>query len=148
MAVAIEYARTRDDAEDIVQDAFRRVYEALDRFETTRSFRPWFFTILRNTARNAAKKERRMETDPPPAAVGPFEDARRAELRRSIVMAMDQLSPMQARCFRLCVIEGLTSAEASLALGVSESTVRVHVFHARRALQRMLEAWRGEVSSE
>jgi DNA-directed RNA polymerase specialized sigma24 family protein len=43
------------------------------------------------------------------------------------------------------VVEGLTSAEAASATGVAESTVRVHIFKARRALQELLERWRDEV---
>jgi DNA-directed RNA polymerase specialized sigma24 family protein len=43
------------------------------------------------------------------------------------------------------VVEGLSSAEAASAAGVAESTVRVHVFKARQALQELLEAWRDEL---
>src|SRR6266511_5113144 len=56
LAVAWEFTDTLDDAEDLVQEAFRRVVDALHRFEASRPFAPWFFTILRNVARNAAGK--------------------------------------------------------------------------------------------
>ncbi len=42
LAVAWEYAPTRDDAEDLVQDAFHRALRSLDRFDEKRPFRPWF----------------------------------------------------------------------------------------------------------
>jgi DNA-directed RNA polymerase specialized sigma24 family protein len=58
---------------------------------------------------------------------------------------MDRLPPMQKTCFRLCLVEGLTSGETANALGVAESTVRVHVFKARQTMQRLLSAWRDEV---
>jgi DNA-directed RNA polymerase specialized sigma24 family protein len=58
MAAALEYAGTRENAEDIVQDTFRRLLENLDRYDPERPFEPWFFTILRNTARNAARHRR------------------------------------------------------------------------------------------
>src|SRR5262245_8875088 len=78
MAVALEYADNRADAEDIVQETFRRVLANLARFDPRRSFEPWFFTILRNTARNAAKSRRTRAHDeltPDFAArtPGPFE---------------------------------------------------------------------------
>jgi DNA-directed RNA polymerase specialized sigma24 family protein len=51
---------------------------------------------------------------------------------------------MQKICFRLCMVEGLTSKEAASATGLAESTVRVHVFKARHALQGLLDVWRDE----
>jgi hypothetical protein len=48
LAVALEYARDRYDAEDIVQDAFVRTLRELHRFDDRLSFRPWFYTIVRN----------------------------------------------------------------------------------------------------
>lgn len=150
MAVAIEYTPSRADAEDVVQDTFRRVLENLGGFDQRRPFAPWFFTILRNTARNAAKRRRTRTHDPiaPGHASplpGPFEETRRAELRRGIDAAMSSLPRMQQTCFRLCVVEGFTSAEAASALGVAESTVRVHVFKARGTLKGLLESWRTDV---
>jgi RNA polymerase sigma-70 factor (ECF subfamily) len=150
MAVALEYASARADAEDIVQDTFRRVLENLGRFDDSRAFAPWFFTVLRNTARNAAKSRRlrsheAIEPGHASLLAGPYEDARRDEMRRSILDAMSRLPPMQRSCFRLCVVEGFTSAEAATALGIAESTVRVHVFKARGTMSGLLESWRSEV---
>ncbi|MGH7719295.1 MAG: RNA polymerase sigma factor, partial [Gemmatimonadaceae bacterium] len=65
--------------------------------------------------------------------------------RRRIGEAVEQLPNMQRTCFRLCMVEGLSSAEAANAIGLAESTVRVHVFKARRALQELLDAWRDEM---
>jgi RNA polymerase sigma-70 factor (ECF subfamily) len=149
MAVALEYTRTREDAEDVVQDTFRRAYENLGRFDLNREFAPWFFTILRNTARNALASRRRREHEAlaDEHAAGtpdPLEDASRAELRRCIQQAVEQLPRMQQSCFRLCQIEGLSTAEAAVSLGLAEGTVRVHVFRARGALQHLLAAWRDE----
>ena len=58
MVVAMEYCDSLDDAEDVVQETFRRVAEGLSGFDRARPFDPWFFTILTNTARNAAKSRR------------------------------------------------------------------------------------------
>jgi DNA-directed RNA polymerase specialized sigma24 family protein len=54
---------------------------------------------------------------------------------------------MQRTCFRLCLVEGLTSAEAASAIGLAESTVRVHVFKARQTLQEVLAGWREEMEA-
>jgi RNA polymerase sigma factor (sigma-70 family) len=150
MAVALEYTGTREDAEDAVQDTFRRVLGSLERFDPARPFEPWFFTILRNTARNAVKRHRIRAHDALPVEhasdrPGPLEDTRRRELRSRLRDAIGQLPAMQQTCFRLCLVEGLSSAEAAGATGLAESTVRVHVFRARRALQERLAGWRDEM---
>jgi RNA polymerase sigma-70 factor (ECF subfamily) len=69
------------------------------------------------------------------------------ELRRHLDQAIGGLPPMQQTCFRLCLVEGLTSVEAATSLGVKESTVRVHIHKARQTLQRQLAAWRGETEA-
>jgi RNA polymerase sigma-70 factor (ECF subfamily) len=149
MAVAIEFMPTREDAEDVVQDAFRSAFAGLHRFDADRPFAPWFFTIVRNTARNALDSQRvraHEELAPDHAAEGdtPLDSAHRRELRRAIEAAIDSLPEAQRTCFRLCVVEGLTGAEAAAASGVAESTVRVHVFRARKSLRALLERWRDE----
>ena len=153
MAVALEYTGSREDAEDLVQDTFRLAYQNLGRFDTGRPFEPWLFTILRNTARNAHKSRRlrsheRLGDEHAVPGDGPLENAHRRELRREITHAVEQLPPMQKSCFRLCLVEGLTSVEAANALGLAESTVRVHVFKARQALRRLLAAWRDDVEAK
>jgi RNA polymerase sigma-70 factor (ECF subfamily) len=147
LAVATEYCHARADAEDIVQDAFGRMVDSLHTFDDARAFGPWFYTIVRNTARNAASHRRRRQHDSlsgehPSGSATPLENAERAQLRSSIRSAIASLPARQASCFRLCLVEGLTSVEASAALGISESTVRVHLFQARRALQTLLMDWR------
>jgi RNA polymerase sigma-70 factor (ECF subfamily) len=147
MAVALEYTATREDAEDLVQDTFRRVLDGLGRFDPARPFEPWFFTILRNTARNAARSRRIREHETLPVdhesgQPGPLEDTARRELRARLSQAIGRLPAMQQTCFRLCLVEGLSNAEAASATGLAESTVRVHVFRARQALQEHLAAWR------
>jgi len=152
MTVALEFAGTREDAEDMVQDTFRRVFENLHRFDRARSFEPWFYTILRNTARNVVKGRRRQRQEPitaehPSHQPGPFENTRRGQLRARIESALERLPAMQRTCFRLCMVEGFTSVEAAAATGLAESTVRVHVLRARRSLQELLDAWRDEVGN-
>jgi len=144
LAVAWEYAPTRDDAEDLVQDAFHRALRSLDRFDETRPFRPWFFTILRNVARNAAERNSRWTSvavpDELPADEGdPEGEAHRALLRESIQEGLDILPPMQRTCFRLCDIEGFDGNEVAEMLGLSAATVRTHRHRARATLRDALE---------
>ncbi|MCI0434811.1 MAG: sigma-70 family RNA polymerase sigma factor [Gemmatimonadetes bacterium] len=142
MAVAWEFTDTIEEAEDIVQDAFRRVIDGLDRFDTTRPFRPWLFTILRNTARNAAgarslRLHRALDDAEPDLAPSPLEQIERAELQARVDAELEMLPEMQRACFRLCILEGMSSVEVAEALGLSDATVRTHVYRARQVMRRI-----------
>lgn len=55
---AKQYARTEDDAEDIVQDAFFKAWKYMSRFERDRTFKPWLYAIAKNTALDHVKRRR------------------------------------------------------------------------------------------
>jgi len=141
LAVAWEFTDTLDDAEDVVQETFRRVVRALPRFDVERPFTPWFFTILRNVARNAAgarvfQLSIELDESTPDAAPTPAEQVEYLELQTHVDRQLDALPKMQRACFRLCGLEGLSSQDVATALGVSDRTVRTHVFRARQALRK------------
>jgi len=143
LAVAWEFTDTLDDAEDLIQETFRRVVAALHRFEPGRPFAPWFFTILRNVARNAAgARALRLYSalddavqDEAPTAE---EVVEYLELQALVDVRLESLPDMQRACFRLCVLEGLSSGEVAEALGVSDVTVRTHVYRARQTMRKAI----------
>jgi RNA polymerase sigma-70 factor (ECF subfamily) len=150
LSAAWEFVPTREDAEDVVQDAFARAWRQLGRYDATRPFAPWFFTILRNAARNASRWDRRWNvislTDDvmngEAGSVLDEPDADGLDTVGRIDVALAELSPMQRACFRLTALEGFASAEAGAMLGVSDATVRVHAHRARKTLRARLGAER------
>ena len=141
IAVAWEFSDSLDDAEDVVQEAFRRVVKALQRFDADRPFAPWFFTILRNVARDGATERARrlyaaLDESEPDQAPTPDQVVDYLELQARLDLELESLSDMQRACFRLCVLEGLSSPEVAAALGVSEQTIRTHVFRARQSMRK------------
>jgi RNA polymerase sigma factor (sigma-70 family) len=135
LAVALEYAHDRDEAEDIVQESFMRTLTQIERFDTRLSFRPWFYTILRNIGRNTATRRARSAplTDDLPAA--PAADT---DVRNIVERELSQMPEMQAASFRLCEIEGFDSNEVGDMLGVAPATVRTHTHRARLKLRAAL----------
>lgn len=149
MAVAWEFTETLEDAEDLVQEAFRRAVSALTSFDTSRPFRPWFFTILRNLARNAAGARAHrvctaLDETMPDEQPTPLDVVEKVELQARLDMELESLSEMQRVCFRLCALEGLSSAEVAEALGLSDATVRTHVYRARSVLRSSMEPFKEE----
>jgi RNA polymerase sigma-70 factor (ECF subfamily) len=145
--LAAQLLGDRDEAEDIVQDAFTVVHRNASAFDAERPFAPWFFAIVRRLAANRRSRDVRRgrllrlwgmgATDAlasPPADAALLARLDAAAVRR----AMEDLSPMQRACFELVAVRDLSTEEIAAMHGISESTVRQHVFRARAALRGVL----------
>lgn len=137
----------RDDAEDIVQDAFTVVHRNAGRFDAERPFAPWFFAIVRRLAANLRSRDVRRarllslfgRSAMAESGTVQVEDALLARLDGAAALrAMEDLSPMQRACLELVVLRGLSTEEVGAMHGISESTVRQHVFRARASLRNVL----------
>ena len=138
----------RDEADDIVQDAFTVVYRNASNFDATRPFAPWFFTIVRRLAANRRsrdlRRERLLRLWRSGSVAAPARESAESALLASLdaaaaTRAMKELSPMQRACFELVAIRDLSVEEVAAMHGISESTVRQHVFRARAALRGALD---------
>src|SRR5690606_25325197 len=88
-SVAYRLLGQREDAEDLVQDAFLAALEKIDTFQSGRAFSPWFYRIVVNRGLNARKARSRRRTEEIPAdssaaAPSPLREAERDELRRHL----------------------------------------------------------------
>ena len=146
--LAAQLLGDRDEAEDIVQDAFGVVYRQAQTFDSERPFAPWFFAIVRRLASNSRTRDARRDRlwqawarDPgADVASPPVDDAVIARLDAAAAgLAIENLSPMQRACFELVAVRDLSIAEVAAMHGISESTVRQHVFRARAALRSVLD---------
>lgn len=146
--LAAQLLGDRDEAEDVVQDAFTVVHRSLRAFDASRPFAPWLYGIVRRLAANRRARERRRArllrlwrpASEPPSAEGAVLARLDAEAANR---AMSALSGMQRACFELVAVRGLPTAEVAAMHGISESTVRQHVHRARAALRATLDGERG-----
>ena len=145
--VCLRYATrmlgSREDAEEATQDAFLRAHRALDRFDTTMSFRTWVMSILINRCRSMLLHRRRrtarVQLD------GAVVDAARApdrsggvELRDAIDHALAQLDPAQREAFLLKHVESMSYEEMAVATGAGISALKMRVQRACDRLQLLL----------
>jgi len=154
-AVRIAYLYLRDahDADEAVQDAFIKVFTHITSYREDLPFEVWFTRILVNACLDLRKsRSRRLRwavpmSSPPdtplldPATPEPTPEQRlvSSERVKEITAAVDTLPDRQRTVFTLCHLAEQTTAEVSQALGLSEATVRVHLFRAVRKLRRLLE---------
>lgn len=142
-SVAYRLLGQREDAEDLVQDAFMVALEKIDTFKAGRSFAPWFYRILVNRGLNSRKSRslRRMDALPPEisdSSRSPLRDTERAELRERLTEVLRTLPPRQKSVVELFELEGFTSLEIAEVLGLSDGTVRWHLHQARAKLREAL----------
>jgi RNA polymerase sigma-70 factor (ECF subfamily) len=140
----------REDAEDLVQEAFLAAYQYLDSYDATRPFGPWLMRIVLNRGSNLRRSRARRETEPETDAVSPapsaLDESERAEAREQLSRAMDMLSERQRMIVTLFDVDGLTSTEIGELIDLSPGTVRWHLHEARRTLRGALSRFfKGDV---
>jgi RNA polymerase sigma-70 factor (ECF subfamily) len=136
-----------EDAEEAVQDAFVRVYDALPRFDLTMRFEPWLFRILANRCRTARVRRKRHddvvsyhETAPEMAVGSEGEGVADEELWAVLA----SLTVEQREAFLLHHVEGMGYDDMSVATGVGVSALKMRVKRATDVLRsRLLEVYRG-----
>jgi RNA polymerase sigma-70 factor (ECF subfamily) len=155
-AVRAAYLITRDlaTAQEVVQEAFLRVYERIDQFDAQRPFAPWFFRIVTNDAIKAAKRGRRTVSLEQPGNDGevslwdiladerpdPAQQVTAGQLRAEIWKALDQLSPKQRAAVVLRYYLDMGEAEMTIKLNISPGTVKWHLYTARERLRTLLRS--------
>jgi RNA polymerase sigma-70 factor (ECF subfamily) len=145
----------RDDseAEDVLQEAYVRAFSAIGRFREEASLLTWLTRIVINEARGRLRRRRptvgleMIETEKDgavvpfarPAPASPEADAARAEARRLMEAAIDELPEAFRLVFILRELEECTVEETAERLGLRPETVKTRLFRARKLLRRALE---------
>jgi len=151
LALVRRYARTPEEAADLVQQSFLRAFAAAGRvFPRMRlseegAFRAWLLRVAVNVGKNHARDGRRWRLEPVdrldlPAleSVGVTERLEVEQRRRMVRGALDGLTRRQREVFALRVDGELPFAEVARTLGITENNAKVHFHHAVRRLRERL----------
>ena len=159
LRIAYHYLRDVHDADEAVQDAFVKVFMHITSYREHLPFEVWFTRILVNGCLDVRKaRGRRLRwalpiavsaelpaIDPPSGEPTPEDTLVASERAREITSAVDRLPDRQRAVFTLSQIAEQSTAEIGRALGLSEATVRVHLFRAVRKLRKLLTEHRDQV---
>jgi RNA polymerase sigma-70 factor (ECF subfamily) len=137
-----------EDARDVAQGVFLKLWRVLQRFDLEKRFDTWLYRITVNAAIDFIRERGPkgfLQALPDDAgdriadgARGPADTLDLAELQRAFLRLAAGLAPKQRATFVLKDIEGLDTADVARALGITESTVRNHLLQARRVLREGL----------
>jgi RNA polymerase sigma-70 factor (ECF subfamily) len=148
--VARRFTGTHEDADDVLQEAFLKIYQNLAGLERPEAFFPWARRILVNTALDHIRRRRRaaaFETEPSDehwehhvesGVAPPDQLVEEHEFFEKLGRALRVLPPRQREVVLLHDVEGLTTEEISGRLEIPRATVRSNLFYGREKLRRML----------
>jgi RNA polymerase sigma-70 factor (ECF subfamily) len=159
-AVAFGMLRDRDEAADVVQDAFIKAHKKLSDFEGNAAFSTWIYRICVNLCidkKRAQARRRSVDIDdvgqaalsedsiyadvdiaPRLSSTNPLKNASNKELGGQIQAALAELSEDHRSVLLLREIDGMSYEEISQTLDIPRGTVMSRLFHARKNMQKLL----------
>lgn len=149
MAICYRYAKDADEAQDMVQNGFIKVFNKLDVYNFDGSLEGWIRRIMVNTAIDQIRKnkrnpfsiedEERIQNIEEEVPFSGHEDEFYSKLKaETAIKAISNLSPAYRMVFNMYVIEGFTHKEIAEYLGISEGTSKSNLAKAKQKLRSEL----------
>jgi RNA polymerase sigma-70 factor (ECF subfamily) len=130
-----------DDAEDVVQDVFMRLYSRNVQFDGKAAYTTWLHRILVNSSINClrARQRRRKLESPPPSTIDPETCAVSRQHQQFLLAAIDDLSERHRAVVTLRDLRGYSYPEIAQLLGIPEGTVKSALNRGRTRLMAAIE---------
>ena len=153
----------REEAKDLTQEAFLRVFRSLGKFRGDSSFYTWFYRIVVNVCLDSRRRSRRWKQifspwrqvqrgkgsqgDVPEEQpdmrddINPVSALSGKQFAKEIKRSLKALPERQRLVFQLKVLHGMSIREIAQVIGTAEGTVKSHLFRATRFLREELKEW-------
>lgn len=141
-AVCMRYANNADDAQDLLQEGFIKVYRNLEKFRAEGSFEGWVRRVFvntsiehfrrKNTLYSITEKEENVIEDSDITALDNLAE-------KDIIALVQELSPGYRTVFNMYVVEGYSHKEIGKILGISEGTSKSQLARAKAILQKKVQ---------
>lgn len=160
VAVLEHLVGARDQAEDLAQEVFLRVYRARKRYVPDAKFSTWLFTIANNVASNARRsRSRRREVNMPASDTGssgapgldqialaasglmPTRQLDKAEMRDIVRLAIESLNERQRMAVLLSKFENMSYVDIGTAMDLSPEAIKSLLSRARLNLKEVLQPY-------
>ena len=141
LRVALQIVGDWDDAEDVCQESFIKVYRHLGRYRARHKFSTWLYRIVTHTAIDLLRRQRTQHAElSDDIPVDSREEA--TDWQLSLEKVLSELTPKQRSAFVLRDLQGFPLEEVAEILDCSGITARVHLHQARKRLRQRLESER------
>jgi len=141
--VCLRYTKNTEDAEDVMQEGFLKIYRALDKFKGESNIKTWMQSIMVNTAINHYRQKKRTSfkdiSDADFETIKVFDDNIIEQLSTDeLLEVINKLPDGYRMVFNLHSIEGYKHKEIAEMLGINEGTSKSQLAKARVAIQSLI----------
>jgi RNA polymerase sigma-70 factor (ECF subfamily) len=147
-SICLRYSSNEEDAKDILNLGFMKVFKSLPKYENRYPFKGWLRTIMVNTALNHYRdtKKFRQEIDLDGSESVVYDENVLSQLAAEEILALvKQLPPAYRSVFMMHVVDGYTHREIAEIVGINEGTSRSNFSKARMKLQVMIQQVRPDL---
>lgn len=146
--IALGVVRNKEDAEEVVQDAFLKAFDALSEFKQSAKFSTWLYKIVYRTALNklqALGKEKRKESideafhEAADYNMEGWDNIRQTERKKYVQQALNQLGATDRLLVQLHYIGEKSIAEICEITGSKKSAVKMRLLRSRKQLEQTLK---------
>lgn len=146
MVICLRYAKDHDEALDVFQEAFIKVFKNLVRYGNKGSFEGWIRRIMVNTAIDHIRKNKKLKemVELNEEVTGSAEEDNESEdlldkiSFQDLLNCVQDLSPAYRSVFNMYVVDGFSHKEISTELGISEGTSKSNLAKAKMNLKKMM----------
>jgi RNA polymerase sigma factor (sigma-70 family) len=141
MGIGLRYCDNRDDALEVVNDSFIKVFNTIQSYNADRSFKAWLRRIIINTSIDRRRKDLKyqLHTDMEHAGhIGHNHTAIDQLNAKDILKLMDELPALQRSIFNMYEIDGYNHDEIAEMLNIPSSSSRVYLSRAKERLRKAL----------
>lgn len=156
LSIALKYVKDKDEAKDIYQEVFIRVFKSLKNFQFRSEFSTWLFRITTNVCLTFSSRNNKrinvpindeFDAEQPEAVVleaehnsySPEKIYSGTEINERINSAVDTLSPKQKMIFLMKHFEGFKLREIAVMMDCQEGTVKKYLFEANHKMRKLLK---------
>lgn len=143
-SICLRYMTNEDEAKDVLQDGFIKVYKNICKFQFTGSFEGWMKRIFVNTSiEHIRRRKKHLDVDELNTSDTKLTDhIETGSMDAEKMMQLVQRLPEGYKTvFNMFVIDGFSHKEISSHLGINENTSKSQLFKARKQLQVWLTGW-------
>lgn len=145
MGICLRYSLNGEDASETINDAFIKVFNAMEQYNEAQPFKAWLRTIVVHTAIDRRRKELKHHLKAELAEVDTIHLAHAEHITsrlnaQDILKMMDSLPPLHRTVFNLYEIDGYSHEEIGTMLGFTASSSRVYLSRAKEKLKKVLKS--------
>ncbi len=143
LGLCLRYTSTREEAEDVMQEGFLRVYKSIDNFQEKSNVKTWITRIMINTAISHYRNNNLLELNYQDEFEQYNENINNnipSSVATNELLEVINLLPNDMRLiFNMSAIEGYSHREIAEILGISRGTSKIRLLRARQKIQEVLK---------